>query len=122
VPLTPTRSTAPLDERGTAGDLALEIIHEIRNLLEALGYLNFLALSEAKNPEQVKKYLQLAQEQIETLNRIVKQTLGFAQLAAAPKRVDLVDVAEAALRIHQQTIETKKIHRAFSGFDPVFVH
>lgn len=104
------RSTAPRDERGAAGELALEIIHEIRNPLEALSYLNFLALDDVENPEQVQKYLHLAQEQIETLTRVASQTLGFSQLASSAKKIDFVDVAEAALRIHQRTIAARKIH------------
>ena len=90
--------------------MALEIIHEIRNPLEALSYLNFLALGDVENPELVRKYLNLAQEQIATLTRVATQTLGFAQLADSPKKIDLVDIAEAALRIHQRTITAKKIH------------
>ncbi len=104
------RSRASQDERGTAGQLALEIMHEIRNPIEALGYLNFLALEDANNPEQVRKYLELAQEQIATLTRIANQTLSFAKTKGYRKRVDLVEVGKAALRIHQQTIEAKKIH------------
>ena len=59
---------------------------------------------------QVRKYLELAQEQIASLSRIATETLGFARLAKTAKAVDLVDVAEAALRIHQQTIQAKNIH------------
>lgn len=99
-----------LDERALAGQLALEIMHEIRNPLETLGYLNFLALEEAEDPEQVRKYLRLAGEQIETLGRIATQTLGFARVSHATKPIDLVDLAEAALRIHQRTIEARTIH------------
>ena len=45
-----------------------------------------------------------------TLNRIVSQTLGFARTLSVPKESDLVDLTEAALRIHQRTIQAKKIH------------
>ena len=99
-----------VDERGAAGQLALELMHEIRNPLEALGHVVYLVRQDAENPELIHKYMELAQEQITTLNRIASQTLGFARLSLAKKPIDLVDSAEAALRIHQRTIEAKKIH------------
>ena len=45
-----------------------------------------------------------------TLNCIVSQTLGFARTSSTAKTSDLVELAEAALRIHRRTIEVKKIH------------
>lgn len=98
------------DQRVAAGQLALEMMHEIRNPLEALGHLTFLTLEERHNPDQVEKYMLLAKEQMRTLNRIAGQTLGFARVSEQPKPVDLVGLAEAALRIHQRTVTAKRIH------------
>ena len=52
----------------------------------------------------------MAEEDIATLNQVVGQSLGFARMPATPKASDLVKVPEAALRIHQRRIETKKIY------------
>jgi signal transduction histidine kinase len=106
----PAAKSYGLDERGAAGQLALELMHEIRNPLEALGHLVYLVRQDLENPELIRKYIDLAQEQVGTLNQIASQTLGFARLSASRKSIDLVDLAEAALRIHQRTIEAKKIH------------
>jgi len=97
-------------ERNTAGLLALEVMHEIRNPLEALGHLTFLTLEDAHHPDMVTKYMGMAEEQIANLNRIVSQTLGFARTSCPARSSDLADLAEAALRIHQKTISAKKIH------------
>ena len=97
------------EERAVSGRLALEVMHEIKNPLEALGHLTFLACAEADESEQVRKYMTLAEEQIATLRQIAGQTLGYARSAAAPRSVELVELAEAALRIHRRAIETKKI-------------
>ena len=97
-------------ERITAGQLALEIMHEIRNPLEALGHLAYLAGEEADEPEKVRTYMRLAGEQIATLSRIAAQTLGFARASESLEPVDFVDLTEAALRIHQRTIAARKIH------------
>ena len=99
-----------MDERATAGQLALEVMHDLRNPLEAIGHLVFLTRHDAGNAELVTKYMEFAEEQIKILNGIANQSLGFARLSQSKKPVDLVAVAEAALRIHQRTIEAKRIH------------
>jgi signal transduction histidine kinase len=97
-------------ERITAGQLALEVMHEIRNPLEALGHLVYLTAEGSKDTEKVQTYMGMAEEQLATINQIVSQTLAFARTSTNPKASDLVTLAEAALRIHQRTIEAKKIH------------
>ncbi|MDQ2840093.1 MAG: HAMP domain-containing histidine kinase [Acidobacteriota bacterium] len=98
------------EERAAAGQLALELMHEIRNPLEAFGNLLFLAYGDANNPEKVRTYIRMAEEQSATLNQIVERTLGFARSSPHPKPSDLVAVAHAAVRIHQRAIDEKKIH------------
>jgi signal transduction histidine kinase len=98
------------EERATAGQLALEVMHEVRNPLEALGHLAYLASAEAEHPAEVRRYMLLVEEQLATLNHVAQYTLGLAKGSAETKAVDLVALAEAALRIHQRTIEAKKIH------------
>jgi signal transduction histidine kinase len=98
-----------VEERATAGQLALEMIHEIKNPLEALGHLTYLASQEADDPDKVRTYMRLAEEQMRTLDHVVGQTLGFARSSQAPKPIDLAILAEAALRIHQRIIDTRKI-------------
>jgi signal transduction histidine kinase len=98
------------DERATAGQLALEVIHEIRNPLEALANLLYLANLEANDCEPVRRYLALAEEQIITVNRIANQTLSYAKVHLSPSPTDLAGVAEAALRIQQQAISARKVN------------
>lgn len=64
------------EERATAGQLALEVMHEIRNPLEALGHLAYLALEEAEDPARVRYYLRRAEEQIATLNQLPARPLA----------------------------------------------
>jgi len=100
------------DERATAGQLALEMIHDIRNPLEALAnllYLSELEL-EADNGVALRQYLGLAREQIDTVTKIASQTLSFAKSVHSAQVSNLVGVAEAALRIHQRAIQAKKVH------------
>jgi signal transduction histidine kinase len=96
--------------REAAGHLALEVMHEIKNSLDAIGNLAYLTHEGADDPEQVRNYARLAQEQVATLSRIVSQPLGFAKASPVAKKCDLVGLAEAAIRIHRRTIESKNIH------------
>jgi signal transduction histidine kinase len=98
------------EEQAIAGLLALEVMHEIRNPLEALSNLTYLAIMEADDAEKVRSYLRLAEEQMASVRRVASQTLSFAKSRSSPKSINLVALAEAALRIHQRTIESKKLH------------
>jgi signal transduction histidine kinase len=97
------------EERATPGLLALELMHEIRNPLEAVGNLAYLAMEEADDGAAVRVYLQRIEEQLATLNQIASQTLGFARTTKSPQPVRLATLAEAALRIHQSALKAKQI-------------
>lgn len=105
------------EERATAGLLALEIMHEIRNPLEALSNLTYLTSIEADNPQEVREYMRLCQEQTLILTEISRQTLGFARSSETMQSTPLLAIAEAALRIHQRTIDRKKV-RLIKDLDP----
>ena len=97
------------EERAAPGLLALELMHEIRNPLEAVGNLTYLTIEEADDGEAVRVYLRRIEEQLATLNHIASQTLGFARTTNSPQQVRLATLAEAALRIHQSTMKAKQI-------------
>ncbi len=97
------------EEHAAAGQFALEVMHEIRNPLETLGNLIFLAAESSTESPLIQQYLRLAEEQLTTLRFIAHQALGFARTSETPKQVDLVAIAEAALRIHQSRIRSQQI-------------
>jgi signal transduction histidine kinase len=97
------------EERALAGQFALEVMHEIRNPLEAVGYLIHLA-NEEDEPAAVREHLRQAKEQMATVHQIAAQTLGFARMLPTPQEVDLIQLAEAALRIHHRRIREQNIH------------
>ena len=96
------------EQRALAGLLALEVIHEIRNPLDALSNLHFLTSAHACEPDSVRYYMHLANEQTKNLNSIVR-TLGFARTSQVRSRLNLNLVAEAALRIHAKSILSKQV-------------
>lgn len=98
------------EQRSLAGRLALELMHEIRGPLEALGYLTYLAAAEATDEEKVRKYMGVAEEEVARMGAIAQRALGLARVAETAEPVDLVELAETALRVHRRTIEGKRIH------------
>jgi signal transduction histidine kinase len=96
------------EERATAGQLAMEVIHEIRNPLQALEYLVFLTGQDAEDAEKVRGYMHLAGEQMATLNQIAVGTLRLAKDCPSPQPVSVSVLTEAALRIHQRAIDAKR--------------
>jgi signal transduction histidine kinase len=104
-----TEALRKSEERATAGRLALEVMHDIRNPLESLRNLTHLTFLEANNPDEVRRYTVLADEQMAIALDIANRTLGFARVPTAPRSVNLIQLAESALRIHQQTIEAKRV-------------
>lgn len=85
-------------------------MHEVRNPLEALNHLVYLARAESDEPNKVREYMTMAEEQLATLGGIVSRTLSFARSTAAPTSSSLTDLADAALRIHQRSIAAKGVH------------
>jgi signal transduction histidine kinase len=104
-----TQALRTSEVRATAGGLALEGMHDIRNPLDALGNLMYLILERPDDAERVRIYAEQAQEQIGNAIEIANSTLGFAQASNRPKPTNLVLLAEAALRIHQRTIREKQV-------------
>ena len=108
--------------RATVGQLALEMIHEIRNPLEALSHLTFLAREQAEQPDKVRTYLDLAEEQMAHLRYISGKTLAYSKSAFCTEAADLVKVAEAAVRIHHSSFTRNHIQLVTDFPEQVTAH
>jgi signal transduction histidine kinase len=104
-----TEALRKCEERALAGQFALEVMHEVRNPLDALG--NLLKLAEEEDDvAMIRSYLSQANEQVATVHQIADQTLSLARAPAIAREVDLAHLAEAALRIHHRRIQSQSIH------------
>jgi signal transduction histidine kinase len=97
------------EARSMAGQFALEVMHEVRNPLDALGNLVYLA-ADARELGLVNDYMNAAKEQIVSLNQIANQTLTLARNAQTATLVDMLGIVEAAIRVHQRRIDSKQVH------------
>ena len=95
----------------TAGRLTAAIAHEIRNPLEALTNLVYLARRDAAGRDE---YLRLAEQEIGRLDSIAQQALGFVRESTAPEQLDagklLDEVTQLYLRKLQQSHVTIEKH------------
>ncbi|MEZ2348630.1 nitrogen regulation protein NR(II) [Terriglobus sp. RCC_193] len=92
------------------GRMAATIAHEINNPLEAVVNLIYLARLSPTVNDQVKEYLRLAEQEIERVSLIARQTLGYFRETAMP-----VDFPVSVLLEEVLTVYGAKL--AYSGID-----
>jgi PAS domain S-box-containing protein len=94
------------EKLAATGRLAASIAHEINNPLEAVTNLVYLA---RKQPENVRKYLRLADHELDRIAQITKNTLGFYRDSASPTEVDISEVMEEVLGLYARKLTFKRI-------------
>ena len=90
----------------TAGRLTAAIAHEIRNPLEALINLVYLARRDAAGRDE---YLRLAEQEIGRLDSIAQQALGFVRETAAPEQVDPTKLVDEVLQLYMRKLQQNHI-------------
>jgi len=90
----------------TAGRLTAAIAHEIKNPLEALTNLVYLARHDVAGRDG---YLRLAEQEIERLDAIAQQALGFVREGASPERMDAGKILEEVVQLYLRKLQTGKV-------------
>jgi two-component system, chemotaxis family, CheB/CheR fusion protein len=90
----------------TAGRLTAAIAHEIRNPLEALINLVYLARRDAAGRDE---YLRLAEQEIGRLDSIAQQALGFVREAAAPEQLDVGKLLDEVVQLYLRKLQQNRI-------------
>jgi PAS domain S-box-containing protein len=105
----------------TAGRLTAAIAHEIRNPLEALTNLVYLARRDAAGRDG---YLHLAEKEIERLDAIAQQALGFVRENTSPEMLKPAQLIDEVLQLYMRKLQQNRIalekrtqdHLAIQGF------
>jgi PAS domain S-box-containing protein len=97
------------EKLAAASRLAATVAHEINNPLEAVGNLVYLTRLEPGIPQAALEYLALAEEQLERVSHITKQTLAFYRESRKWETVGLAQLVESALRLYSNKLEAKQI-------------
>lgn len=90
----------------TAGRLTAAMAHEIKNPLEALTNLVYLARRDSSGRDE---YLKLAEQEIGRLDSIAQQALGFVREGALPERLDVGKILEEVVQLYLRKLQTSQI-------------
>jgi len=96
------------EKLAVAGRLAASIAHEINNPLAAITNLLYL-ISTAKDLDVVKKYNNIAQEELRRVSDIANQTLRFYRSPHPPEQVHVAEVLDSALALFRSKLRTHGI-------------
>jgi len=87
------------EQMQTAGRLAAEIAHRIKNPLAIITNAVFALQRVRKEDDLTQQQLQLIREEVERCDRILTELMGYAQLAEGRiEKLDVVEELEAAIQ------------------------
>ena len=104
------------EKLAATGRLAASIAHEINNPLEAVTNLVYLA---RRQPQNVEKYLQLADHELDRIAQITKNTLGFYRDSTSPSSVDISEVLQEVLALYARKFQFKRISVQYQSGDGI---
>lgn len=97
------------EKLAAAGRLAATVAHEINNPLEAVCNLIYLVKSSGGLPEDTVGYLNMAEQELDRVSHITRQTLGFYRDSSEAGPVPLRGVLESVLRLYENKLKSKSI-------------
>jgi len=103
------------------GKLAATIAHEINNPLESVINLLYLARRSAADGTRTQYYLQTAEQEINRVAHIARQTLGFYRDSTLPVRVHISDLLDDVVLVYRSRLESRRIEvrQEFAAKQPV---
>ncbi len=97
------------EKLAAAARLSATVAHEINNPLEAVGNLIYIAkVSPGVSPDIVQ-HLILAEQELDRVAHITRQTLGFYRESNEPEPIDIPALIEQVLRLYSNKLDSKNI-------------
>jgi PAS domain S-box-containing protein len=97
------------EKLAAAGRLAATVAHEINNPLEAVCNLIYIVKNTGNLPHEIVDYLTMAEQELDRVSHITRQTLGFYRDSSEPGLVPLRGVLESVVRLYENKIKSKSI-------------
>jgi len=109
------------DKLAAAARLSATVAHEINNPLEAVVNLVYIAKAEPGAPAAVVQHLALAEQELERVAHIARQTLGFYRESNVPESIHVPALIESVLKLYSNKFKVKNIavERDFRSSLPV---
>jgi signal transduction histidine kinase len=85
------------EKLAVAGRLAASIAHEINNPLEAITNIVWLLQNNTELPVEARDYLRMAQQELDRVTHITKQTLGFYREPSQSAQIDVGELLDGVL-------------------------
>ena len=92
------------EKLAATGRMAATIAHEINNPLESVMNLIYLARQHSVAEGQVHQYLKTAEEELERVSHIARQTLGYYKDTGSPSEVSLHALIENVLAVYNSRL------------------
>jgi PAS domain S-box-containing protein len=90
------------------GRMAATISHEIRNPLDTVTSLLFL-MEGCLLDQKSRDYLKSAQEELQRISRITKQTLDYSQQSTRPQTLHMEEALGSAVAFHHMRLLTNRV-------------
>jgi signal transduction histidine kinase len=87
------------EKLAAAGRLAASISHEINNPLESVTNLLYLIAGDPELPQQVRVYVDQAEQELARVSQIASQTLRFYRQSTKPSSVDVGTLLDSVLTL-----------------------
>jgi len=97
------------EKLAATGRLAATIAHEINNPLEAVTNYLYLARKNSALPADVKRQLDIVDEELDRVAHIAQQTLGFYRDNSEPQAVDVTKSIQDVLTIYERRLHYKSL-------------
>jgi PAS domain S-box-containing protein len=97
------------EKLAAAGRLAATVAHEINNPLEAVCNLIYIVKNTGNLPADIVSYLDMAEQELDRVSHITRQTLGFYRDSSEPGPVPLRSALESVLRLYENKFKSKSI-------------
>ena len=105
------------EKLAAAARLSATVAHEINNPLEAVGNLIFIAKLTPETPPDVIQQLTMAEQELERVAHITRQTLGFFRDSKAAEPILMPALVEQVFALYSNKLKTKNITVKFEFED-----
>jgi PAS domain S-box-containing protein len=108
------------EKLASAARLSATVAHEINNPLEAIFNLVFVAKTNPEAPEAVVKHLTLAEQELERVAHITRQTLGFYRDSSVAEQINMGLLIDSVIGLYSHKFQAKniRIERQFDQCPP----